>query len=52
LSRADTWNYQSSQSKIDTILSILSNDTTSKLAYLSSHYPFLMINIKRESCEY
>jgi len=30
----------------------LLKDTTSEVAGLSSHYPFLMLNIKQGSCDY
>jgi len=45
--------YQSKYSKVQTILlSALPKETTSKLDVLSSHYPFLMLNVKQGSCEY
>jgi len=34
------------------LLIALPKSTTIKLASLSSHYPFLMLNVKQESCEY
>jgi len=50
---AATCYYQSNHSKIEAIpLSALTKDTTSKLAGLSSHYLFLMLNVKHGSCEY
>jgi len=45
--------YQSNYSRVETIpLSALPKDTTSKLVGLSLHYPFIMLNVKQESCEY
>jgi len=46
-SQAATY-YQSNHSKV----SALPKDTTSELAGLFSHYPFFMLNVKQESCEY
>jgi len=52
-SQAATCYYQSNHSKVEAIpLSVLPKDTTSKLAGLSSHYPFFMLNVKQESCKY
>jgi len=45
--------YQSNYSNIEVIsLRVLPKDTTSELADLPSHYPFLMLNVKQESCDY
>jgi len=47
------YHYQSNHSKIEAILlSALLKDTTSELADLSSHYHFLMLNIKQGSFKY
>jgi len=46
-SKTATSYYQSNYSKVETIqLIALSKETTSKRAGLSSHYPFLMLNVK------
>jgi len=51
-SQAATYYYQFNHSKVKANpLSIFSKDTTSELAGLSSHYPFLMLNVKHGSCE-
>jgi len=44
--QAATCYYQSNHSKIQ------QQDTTSESAGLSSHYPFLMLNVKHGSCKY
>jgi len=52
LRQAAIYYYQSNLSKVEAIpLSDLPKDTTSELAGLSSHYPFLMLNVKQGSCE-
>jgi len=52
-SQAATCYYQSNYSKVQAIpRSALPKDTTSELVGLSSHNPFLMLNIKQGSCEY
>jgi len=53
LRQATTCYYQSNDSNIEAIpLSALPKDTTSKVADLSSHYPFFMLNVKQGSCKY
>jgi len=45
--------YQYNYSKAEAIpLSVLHKDTTSELADLSSHFPFLILNVKQRICEY
>jgi len=52
-SQAATCYYQSNHSEVEAIpLSTLPKDTTSEPVGLSSHYPFLMLNVKQGSCEY
>jgi len=53
-SQAVTCYYQSNHSKVEAIIQLnaLSKDTTNELVGLSSHYPFLMLSVKQESCEY
>jgi len=51
-SQATTCYYQSNHSKVEAFpLSALPKDTTSKLAGLSPHYLFFMLNVKQGSCE-
>jgi len=53
ISYGNACNYQSNHTNVEAILlSALPKDTTSKLAGLSSHYPFFMLNVKSGSCKY